>query len=307
MKFLYAADIHLSKQHLQRFFYAAIKLDVDCLVIGGDLIPADIRDRFREIKDCIIPQGEWVTEIFLPAVTSFSKRFPEKKVLFDFGNDDMLANRRFLEVDDGVHHHLIHNRIIELAPGLALVGYMNIPFTPFMLKDWELPDREDLLGRGKNLRKKGINTGYGKARESKLQKITRTIEGDLAQLSEELNRSRWIQHKFIFVCHCPPADTALDLMHGNVHVGSESVRSFIDRWAKDGRLLTSLHGHIHEAPELSGAVFEFLGKVPCFNMGQNEETLQALLFEVDNDVNSAEQVWVDAHSLNRKSITIQGK
>lgn len=304
MKIIYTADTHIFSQHLHRFLFAAGKLDVNCLVIGGDLVPADIRQEYSKIRDCIAPQGEWLKNDFIPAIKVFAQQYPERMICFDMGNDDLLANRRFLENGDGKSHHLIHNKIIELLPGLALVGYMNIPLTPFMLKDWELPDREDHLGRGKNLRKKGIKTGMGRARDTKLKKITTTIERELARLTEDMNSSRWDGYRFIFVSHCPPADTALDLMYGNHHVGSESVRSFIEQWATSGRLLTTLHGHIHESPALSGQVWDFLGSVPCFNMGQKEDVLQALLLDIGEKLNSVELLRLDEHSLSRKKLIL---
>ena len=305
MKILYTADIHLSSRHLHHFLFAAEKLDVDCLVIGGDLVPADIRQEGGKIKNCIVPQGEWLKNIFLPEIKAFARKYPEKKICFDLGNDDLMTNRHVLEKDDGKSYNLIHYTITELLPDLALVGYMNIPLTPFMLKDWELPDRKDHLGRGSNLRKKGIKTGSGKTRNVKLT-VNRTIEGQLSQLTDEMTCSRWDGYNFIFVCHCPPADTALDLMYGNHHVGSESVRFFIEQWAASGRLLTALHGHIHESPELSGQVWSFLGSVPCFNVGQQEKVLQALLLEIDEKVESAELVRIDGHSLNRKELILTG-
>lgn len=302
MKMIYTADIHLSSQHLHRFLYAARKLDVDCLIVGGDLAPVCISTGFEKIEDCISLQGEWLKNTLLPAVEGFTQKFPKKKICFDLGNDDFWANRRFVETGDNRSHHLIHNKIVELLPGLALVGYMNIPLTPFMLKDAEIPDRKDHLGRGRNLRKKGIKTTTGKVRATKLQKITITIEKELARITEEMNHSHWDGYKFIFVSHCPPADTTLDLIYGNYHVGSESIRSFIEQWAPSARLLVTLHGHIHESPVLSGKVLDVLGSVPCFNVGQKKKVLQALLVDVGEQLNSVELIQLDAHALNSKKI-----
>ena len=47
----------------------------------------------------------------------------------------------------------------------------------------------------------------------------------------------------ILVSHQPPADTALDMISGGRHVGSASVRRFIER----RRPLVCFTGHIHEA------------------------------------------------------------
>lgn len=47
----------------------------------------------------------------------------------------------------------------------------------------------------------------------------------------------------IFVPHAPPANTSLDLIRGGRHVGSTSVRAFIERRQPD----LVICGHIHEA------------------------------------------------------------
>lgn len=49
--------------------------------------------------------------------------------------------------------------------------------------------------------------------------------------------------KAVLVSHSPPVDTSLDLVFGGEHVGSASVREFIERT----RPALALCGHIHEA------------------------------------------------------------
>jgi Icc-related predicted phosphoesterase len=48
----------------------------------------------------------------------------------------------------------------------------------------------------------------------------------------------------ILVAHCPPYQTAIDRIHSGLHVGSHSVRSFIETYQPD----LCISGHIHEAP-----------------------------------------------------------
>ena len=48
---------------------------------------------------------------------------------------------------------------------------------------------------------------------------------------------------WLLVSHQPPSDTALDVVRGGMHVGSASVRRFIERH----RPLACFTGHIHEA------------------------------------------------------------
>ena len=48
----------------------------------------------------------------------------------------------------------------------------------------------------------------------------------------------------ILVAHCPPYRTAIDRIHSGAHVGSHSVRTFIETYQPD----LCISGHIHEAP-----------------------------------------------------------
>jgi Icc-related predicted phosphoesterase len=48
----------------------------------------------------------------------------------------------------------------------------------------------------------------------------------------------------ILVAHCPPYQTAIDRLHSGYHVGSTSVRQFIERHQPD----ICISGHIHESP-----------------------------------------------------------
>lgn len=47
----------------------------------------------------------------------------------------------------------------------------------------------------------------------------------------------------ILVAHCPPYRTAIDRIHTGAHVGSHSVRAFIETYQPD----LCISGHIHEA------------------------------------------------------------
>jgi hypothetical protein len=48
----------------------------------------------------------------------------------------------------------------------------------------------------------------------------------------------------LLVAHCPPFETAIDRLYDGSHVGSTSVRQFIETYQPD----VCLSGHIHEAP-----------------------------------------------------------
>ena len=63
----------------------------------------------------------------------------------------------------------------------------------------------------------------------------------------------------VLVCHCPPKGTELDLTATGLHVGSSSIRN----WIEENQPKYCCCGHIHEAAGKKIAI----GKTICFNPG----------------------------------------
>jgi Icc-related predicted phosphoesterase len=66
--------------------------------------------------------------------------------------------------------------------------------------------------------------------------------------------------RLVLVCHCPPKGTALDRAGPGLHLGSQSVRDFIDQQQPE----LFFCGHIHEA---HGAM-EQIGRTRAWNVGK---------------------------------------
>jgi len=86
--------------------------------------------------------------------------------------------------------------------------------------------------------------------------------------------------KTIYVIHAPPFNTKLDIVTTGAHVGSKSIRNFIE---KEKPLLT-LHGHIHESPKMSGSWRDKIGNTVCINIGSSypEDKLNCVIIDVEN-------------------------
>jgi len=77
--------------------------------------------------------------------------------------------------------------------------------------------------------------------------------------------------------HGPPFGTACDQVAPGAHVGSRDVRGFIERVQP----VLTLHGHIHESPEISGRFADRIGRTICVNPGQRMgSALHAVTFRV---------------------------
>lgn len=84
------------------------------------------------------------------------------------------------------------------------------------------------------------------------------IGEDLEKLSKKIDPG-----ETVYVFHAPPHGTRLDMLHSREHKGSEAIADFIRK--RQPRL--TLHGHIHESPDVSGVSRQRIGKTLCLNPG----------------------------------------
>lgn len=261
MKILYASDIHVDRAHLPAMLALASIEKADGLIVGGDIIPHGLPK--TDEKGILYAQKAYLERDFIPALKEFKEK-NSTHIYLDLGNDDFIASRSSLEAHDGSLFHLLHMRRHALAENLDIVGYMAVPPTPFTIKDWEKPDSmAQPYAEGGMVAMGGYVSRFGKLEKMRLDfSADDTIEKDLARLSGEIERP------FIFVSHCPPYNTALDMLYNGQHIGSRSIRHFIETWSSRGCLPASLHGHIHESPEISGSRLDQIGSTVCINAGQ---------------------------------------
>jgi Icc-related predicted phosphoesterase len=263
MKVIFSSDIHASHTHFSALLRTAEKEQVDGMIIGGDIIPHYLPDaaRLGHLKSAM----RYLEEDFIPVLVDYKKN-TGIRIYLDLGNDDFVYCRKVLEPYDGDLYHLIHFNKHCITDHVDIIGYMVVPPTPFRIKDWEKPDsRDNPYAEGNTI----VSDGYVSARgilEDKVLDLTSddTIEKDLSHLSSLIDRP------FIFVSHSPPYHTPLDMIHNGFHVGSISIRRFIENWSRKGLLIASFHGHIHESPTRSGSIGTRIGNALCINPGQGE-------------------------------------
>ena len=86
--------------------------------------------------------------------------------------------------------------------------------------------------------------GVGGSNPTPFYTPTEFSESEIAtSLMAGYNRVKDASHT-ILVAHCPPYRTAIDRLYNGYHVGSTSVRQFIETVQPD----ICISGHIHEAP-----------------------------------------------------------
>lgn len=266
----------------------AEKEGVDCIIIGGDIVPHNLPNSMSEGP--VKAQAIYLKDVFIPAVREF-RRNNKASVYLDLGNDDFFCNRTILEEYDGKLLNLLHLKKGRLTKDLDIIGYMNVPPTPFTRKDLEKPDsKAQPYVPGNDIVLHGYTSLSGTLEETILDLGSDdTIEKDLAQLSDMIDRP------FVFVSHSPPYHTALDVLYNMVHAGSVGIRDFIRKWSLEGNLIASFHGHIHESPARSGSIVSEIGGVLCINPGQGSGEGAAFRYVIIRL--SGDQVLCDADIL----------
>ncbi len=280
MRLAYTSDLHGDIESYRTLLNLAVSSGARAAIVGGDLLPHSIK-----LERALAVQRDFVEQWLRPLLKEFRQAHPQIEVYLLAGNDDWAAAIALLEgfSADGLAHPL-HERVYQLAPAaqptdgeqeapLWLAGYACVPVTPFSIKDYEQPDDGPLPPYS-------FRMAYGSWRGS-IQQVTATeilarpgIAEGLAGLARRSPSGRTI-----YVCHTPPANTPLDRMSGGRHIGSRALRTFIERHTP----LLSMHGHVHEAPQLSGGRYSVkIGPTWCINPGHDQRRFQAVTLDTDD-------------------------
>jgi Icc-related predicted phosphoesterase len=274
MKCLYTSDLHGEIHLYQELLSLVISSSPEIIVIGGDLLPS-----FPPTKryEDMIPNQKNFVDLFL---SSFFKRILEtssvQQIFLIPGNWDLGYFYLFKELTEGVVD--LNQRSVSLKNEYELIGYPFVPPTPFRPKDYEkMDDREAPWPPQKNpsyIRSPDQTDQLTPIDPYLYLRKRETIEEDLDQLQKSLHPK-----KTIHIMHSPPFGTRLDLIQGGKSAGSRSIKNFIE----ENQPLLTLHGHIHESPEISGAYFDRIGKTLMINPGQFVwKKLHAVIFKVED-------------------------
>ena len=263
MRILYTSDIHANPEHLDSMLSVAASEAVQAVIVGGDIVPHYLPD--ADTLGVLPAQALYLNNVLIPAIRKLKQRC-QTAIYLDLANDDFICNRSILEDHNVELFNLLHLQKHRLTEHIDIIGYMVVPPTPFYRKDWEKPDSPEMpYAPGNIVALDGFISVNDKLVETFIDLATDdTIENDLARLSESIDRP------FIFVAHSPPYQTPLDVLDSGLHVGSISIKRFIEHWSRKGLLVAALHGHIHGAPYRSGSIDTVVGDTICINPGQNE-------------------------------------
>lgn len=267
MLLVYTSDLHGDIAGYRQLLELAVQRAAQAVIVGGDLLPHSIK-----LDSAVSHQRDFVQSALRPLLATFRATHPDIAVYLLPGNDDWAAAITAIDAleAEGLAYPL-HQRVFPLSANLWLAGYACVPITPFSIKDYERYDGGDIPHYSFAM---AYTSGGGHPTKTSLAALLRqpSIADDLEQLAQYSNPARTI-----YVCHTPPYNTKLDRMR-NKHVGSQALRAFITRYQP----LLTLHGHIHEAPMISGRYAERLGTTWCVNPGHDRQQFHAVVCDSDD-------------------------
>ncbi len=278
MKVFFTSDLHGEEVLYRQTLDKAQETGAEVLVLGGDLLPS--LQKARRYEEMISEQREFIDAFLLPFFRKgLETRF--RLILLIPGNWDPAYPEIFAAPPDGLVD--LDRKRFRFESGYEFIGYPFVPPTPFRPKDYEKMDDLDAPWPPQK------NPSYSRSAHPPytLNPIDPgpylrgkgTIEKDLEDLP-----SPGVMSKTIYVMHSPPFGTNLDVIPGGHFVGSRSIRKFIETFQP----LLTLHGHIHEAPRLSGKYSDRIGRTRCLNPGQllsadeGGPRLQGVIFDTDD-------------------------
>ncbi len=258
MEWLAVSDLHGRPERYRNLFREVSKRDPPAVLMGGDLFPT--RENIREFLE----------EYLFKPLEQLRKEGIRTRFLVILGNDDPKENEPILiEANEKQLIDYIPMQMVRVED-IPVVGYPYVNPSPFLLKDWELYDKDKSIRPGCIPLEEGIRTT-----PIDLDLIQeRTIEGDMLKLNRLSNPK-----KTVYMFHSPPYGTYLDVLGSrqvqDPHIGSHAIGNFIERFQPP----VTLHGHIHESYHVSGRFYERIGSTLSISTCGIEEGLVLVSFD----------------------------
>lgn len=259
MKILYVTDMHGYGWKYYVLLQLAKKHKVDMVINGGDMLPKGDSDF----------QKRYVVNY----LDKHFSQFNNAKIYYlcCLGNDDLrVVDKLFQDTCDEYPFIFNLSQVRVEIDDYEFIGFNLVTDYPFRLKD---RCRRDDIGY---VFPKQYGTGLLSSPDGTIElndwighaKSIPTIKDELLNLVPPKNMS-----KTVYVMHNPPSDIKLDVCHDKRKVGSRAIYDFLEKQQP----LLSLHGHIHESPNVTGIWHGKIGKTICIQPGQLEKMTYVII------------------------------
>lgn len=267
MRVCFTSDLHGSERHFAQLDQLVRSERPGLLILGGDL--------FRDVDRAapVQPQLMQMRDELRQRIARWQAEIAGLTVACVLGNHELAPMRDLMraEHEAGQIVLLDHERPWTFA-GHRWLGYADTPPTPHWAKDLErLDTRQTPLPDFPGV-------AWDEATASLQPVEIGGFFGGRETVAQQLDRMPCVDGPWVLVAHAPPYDTTLDrLPTVTVPIGSRAVRYLIEH----RQPLLSLHGHVHESPDVTGHYVDRLGQTLCVNPGQGRDMLHAVVFGLE--------------------------
>jgi Icc-related predicted phosphoesterase len=279
---VFVSDLHGITERYRKLWAVIEAERPQAVFLGGDLLPNH--------WGSTLGGGDFVHDFLVPGFrglrSTVESGYP--RVFLILGNDDDRAREpAFFDGEGEGLWSYVHERWDAVGASQVL-GYSYVPPTPFQLKDWERYDVSRFTDPGCVSPERGVRTVPVNPDSVRFG----TIADDLERLAAGHDFERTV-----ILFHSPPYGTDLDRaaldnqlvdhVPVDVHVGSIAIQRFIE----SRQPLVTLHGHIHEAPRITGTWRTMIGRTHCLTAAHDGPELALVRFDLD-DLESASRELV---------------
>ena len=267
MKLLYVTDLHGDKAKYEEVLDLAEKEEIKLIINGGDMLP-----KHRNIS---VEQLKFIKDY----LKQYFKTLEEMGITYlcMLGNDDLMSfDKPFDQLCNEYKNVINIAQNIVFIDGYSFIGMNYILDTPFPLKDRVVNENGFVMEkqlRNYAVLSKGLDFDY-------INDWVSYSKNNLINMKDILN-SLPIPSDYgrsIYIMHCPPVGLNLGRVHSrDKDVGSIAIHDFI----KERKPLLTLHGHIHESPDvINGTWINHIDNTVCINPGQTENRSDELVYSL---------------------------
>ncbi len=263
MKILYVTDIHGIEWKYNKIFEIATSLKPDIVINSGDMLP---------FKGNLLHQDNFITGF----LDEYFSRFESMEIYYFsmLGNDDLIIFDEIFQNTCDKYSFVVNiaqKRFQIDGSKYEFIGMNWVSDLPFGLKDRARKDTLD-FEHPKQIGKQYLSNPNGFKRVEdwiSYAGILPTIEDELRNLKKPSN-----MNNTVYIFHNPPANVDLDVTYDGKKVGSKAEFIFL----KENQPKLSLHGHIHESPDVSGKWYSQIGNTICVQPGQSGQDEDSLVY-----------------------------
>lgn len=279
MRFIYACDVHGDEAKYSKLISLCKEKQISNIVLGGDLYLKKC-DRERE-------QPYYIrTEL-----NDFFTRCEDNNIncILIPGNDDLEQLDDILNEVCSKHSNVYNvDKKAKVVEDICFIGLSNVLDGPWNRKSRIVYEDGCPLQKQRHetcIVEKGTRIITSKEWET----YRKTNLENMRDLLEALPKNN-TEYKTIYIFHEPPFNVGLDVVYNSYLAGSKCISRFL----RDSDAYMSLHGHIHESPEMSGNWYAKIGNCIAIQPGQTELDEGVLIYAIiDTNNNNYERFEVE--------------